>query len=155
MAFLLVDQHRGLDLTLPIVFHAFLVLYRAAGAICAGCPDQPISDITATANAIDLHLLDYCPTEEILPFGLADEVGDDGGRASGEEIAISQEGQVHNRMGISMKLLELGPLIGVEESISVGKLEIFTEKAGNLTLSSEGIVTQNNATASLFRLHRH
>ena len=53
-----------------------------------------------------------------------------------------------------METLEFQPLIGVEESISVGELQIFAEKAGNLTLSSEGIVTQDNATASLFGLHK-
>lgn len=52
-----------------------------------------------------------------------------------------------------MKPFEFDPLVWVEESISIGKVEIFTEKAGDLALSTKGVVTQHNATAPLFRLH--
>lgn len=53
----------GLDLTLPIVLHAFLVFYGTARSIRTRSSYEGITDITTAADAINLHLFHDGPPQ--------------------------------------------------------------------------------------------
>lgn len=75
---------------------------------------------------------------------LFEEIGDDADGASDNKITVLKIGEITYLPMLALGLLEQSPLIRCKEAITVGDVEELANKATNLPLRTEGIVSDHN-----------
>jgi hypothetical protein len=143
LALLLVETQQRLDLLLPVVGHALLVLQLAVRPAHAGHSDHGRPQVAPTADAVQPTLVFGGLPEEVRSSGLLEEVGDDADGASDHEVAVLQEGQVAHHPLLGLTVAEERPLVRGEETVAVGQLQVLAEQAADLPLGAEGVIADH------------
>lgn len=144
LALVLMLEENGLDLFLPVVGHALLVLQLAGGAGYTGHADHCSPEVASHADLIKFGLILCVFAEEIHPSRLLHQVGSDANRPSNHKVSILQVRQILQKPLLPLRLLEHIPFLGVEKPINVVKVEILAQQATDLPLGPEWIVANNH-----------
>ena len=71
------------------------------------------------------------------------------------EISILEVGESFDYPILCFSAFELVPLVGVEETIIVGKMGVLAYESNDLSFDSEGIVTNNDGSGGRWMLHSY
>ena len=69
------------------------------------------------------------------------------------KVTLLKEGELPKDPSTPLPLLELAPVIGVEEPVVVGDVEILAHQSQNLSFGPEGVVANNNGSHTLLNVH--
>ena len=73
--------------------------------------------------------------------------------ASDHEVSLTKEGKLPHYPLASLVLLELAPVVRIEEPVVVGHMEVLTDQSEYLCLCPEGVVAYNDGSDAVLDLH--
>ena len=69
------------------------------------------------------------------------------------KVTLLKEGELPEDPSAPLPLLELTPVIGVEEPVVVGDVEVLAHQPQNLSFGPEGVVANNYRRHTLLNVH--
>jgi hypothetical protein len=142
----------GLDLAHPVETQAFLLLRREGGAGRADEAEHCPAEVVLALYAVDAHPICEGPPEEVGPARPIDDIADHSSGASDHEVLVPQERQITDNPVVGLYLFVLVPLIGREEAINIGYVQVLAEQATNLCLAPQWVVPDGQRSALLLAI---